>query len=289
MWVAAMAIVVGVCGVLWADAQGDLDSAKRDYSSARSKYDDVKDKVDKYIEQSRALRSFDSDKLNSLIEQLCRQDTEPNDSEVDAIVRDLVDRAVDNVKRSYDDTSRSAYDRIGDVEHLMNDAKAVRDRAKDLKSQDAIKDDASRLYDDAVRLVEDTDKLMEKVQSDFHSLDNVKEGTMKGANNPRIRAKMDYGKEMHIRKQGDYHCDEKEVVLSSGRPDCILFVEDDCQVVEFKPDTYSSSDAESQARRYIDDVVSKFKSDDRAKKCKKDSSGNPIFRPVGVTYTACRP
>ena len=73
--------------------------------------------------------------------------------------------------------------------------------------------------------------MMEKTQSDSRSLDNVKQGTMNGANNPRIRAKMDYGKEMHVRKQSDYRCDEKEVVLSSGRPDCILFTENDCQVI----------------------------------------------------------
>jgi hypothetical protein len=202
-------------------------------------------------------------------------------------VRDLVDKAVDTVKRNYEDTSRAAYDRIGDVEHLLDQAKAVRDRAKDLRSQDAIKDDASRLYDDAHRLVDDSDKLMEKTQSDFKSLDNVKQGTMNGANNPTIRAKMEYGKQKHKDLQSSYSCDEREVVLSSGRPDCLKFVQDDCQIIEFKPDTYSTSAAESQARQYLDDVRRKFKDDDRAKKCKQ-VDGYPFFRTVGVTYTACR-
>lgn len=175
-WTAVL--VLGLCGVLWADAQGDLDSAKRDFSSAKSKFDDVKYKVDKYLEQSRNLRSFDAEKLNALIDQLCRLDTEPDDREVDGIVRDLVDKSVDTVRRNYDDTTRTASDRIGDVEHLQDQVKAVRERAKDLKSQDAIKDDASRLFDDAQRLVEETDKLMEKTQSDVKSLGNVKQGTM---------------------------------------------------------------------------------------------------------------
>jgi hypothetical protein len=284
-WTAA--IVIGLSGVLWADAQGDLDSAKRDFGSAKSKFDDTKYKVDKYLEQSRGLRSFDSEKLNALVDQLCRLDIEPDDREVDAIVRDLVDKAVDTVKRNYEDTSRAAYDRIGDVEHLLDQAKAVRDRAKDLRSQDAIKDDASRLYDDAHRLVDDSDKLMEKTQSDFKSLDNVKQGTMNGANNPTIRAKMEYGKQKHKDLQSSYSCDEREVVLSSGRPDCLKFVQDDCQIIEFKPDTYSTSAAESQARQYLDDVRRKFKDDDRAKKCKQ-VDGYPFFRTVGVTYTACR-
>jgi hypothetical protein len=288
-WLVAIGLVVGLCGVLWADPKSDLESAKRDYESVKSKHDDQKSRVDAYLEQSRALRSFDETKLTQLIEMLCKQDTKPNDREVDEIVKGLVSTAIDNVRRNYDDTIRTAYDRIGGIERILDQAKSVRNRAKDLKSQAEVKDDASRLYDDAERLVDDVDKLMEKTQSDLKSLDNVKQGTMNGSNNPRIRAKMDYGKEMHIRKQSDFRCDEKEVVLSSGRPDCVLFTENDCQVVEFKPDSLSSSDAERQARRYLDDVVKRFKDDDRAKKCKKDSSGYPIFRPVGDTYSACRP
>lgn len=286
--VAAFSMLAGLCGVLWADTQGDLDSAKRDYESAKSKTDEVKDKVDKYLEQSRGLRSFDGDKLKELVNQLCRLDIEPNDSEVDRVVKDLIDKSVDTVRRNYDDTSRAGYDMIGQLEKLLDQVKAVRNRAKELSSQDAIKDGASRLIDDAQKLIETADRLMEKTQTDFKSLDNVKQGTMYGANNPRIRAKMEYGKEMHLQLQSSRSCDEREVVLSSGRPDCIKFVENDCQVIEFKPDTYSSNDAESQARRYIDDVSHKYKDDDRAKKCKRDQDGYPIFRPIGETYTACR-
>ena len=218
---------------------------------------------------------------------LCKQDAEPNDRDVDDVVKNLVSTAVDNVKRNYDDTLRTAMDRVGGIERILDQAKAVRNRVKDLKSQDAVKDDASRLLDDAQRLVDDTDKLMEKVQSDLKSLENVKQGTMNGANNPTIRTKMEYGKEKHKDLQGSYSCDEREVVLSSGRPDCVKFTQDDCQIIEFKPDTYSTGQAESQARQYLDDVRRKFKDDDRAKKCKQ-VDGFPFFRTVGVTYPACR-
>jgi hypothetical protein len=280
-------VVIASSSVLWADAKSDLDSAKRDYESVKSKHEDQKSRVDAYLEQSRGLRSFDSTRLSSLIEMLCKQDTEPNDREVDDLVKGLISTAVDNVRRNYDETMRVAYDRIGGIERILDQAKGVRDRAKDLKSKDEVKDDASKLLDDALRLVENTDKLMEKVQSDFKSLDNVKQGTMNGANNPTIRAKMDYGKEKHKDLQSSYSCDEREVVLSSGRPDCVKFTQDDCQIIEFKPDTYSSGQAESQARQYLDDVRRKFKDDDRAKKCKQ-VDGSPFFRTVGVTYSACR-
>jgi hypothetical protein len=285
-WI-AIVVVIGLCGVLWADAKSDLDSAKRDYESVKSKYDDQKSRVDAYLEQSRGLRSFDKDKLGSLIEMLCKQDAEPNDREVEEIVRNLVSTAVENVKRNYDETLRTAMDRVGGIERILDQAKAVRNRAKDLTSQADVKDDAAKLLDVAQRLVEDTDKLMEKTQSDLRSLDNVKQGTMNGANNPTIRAKMDYGKEKHKDLQGSHSCDEREVVLSSGRPDCVKFTQDDCQIIEFKPDTYSTGQAESQARQYLDDVRRKFKDDDRAKKCKQ-VDGFPVFRTVGITYSACR-
>jgi hypothetical protein len=133
-------------------------------------------------------------------------------------------------------------------------------------------------------------KLFERINADLKSLTNVKEGAMNGANNPLIRARMDYGKEMHKNLQSSYSCDvgkDGEVTLSSGRPDCIKFDQDDCKVIEFKPDTYRESDARDQAEKYLNDVRAKYKSDDRAKKCTWNSDG-PIFSPVGKLYTACR-
>lgn len=189
-----LGLVVGLGRVLWADAQSDLDSAKRDYESLKSKTDELKDKVEKYLEQSRNLRSMDKDQLDTLVERLCRLDIEPDDREVESIAKDLTDRVVDNVRRKYDDAIRAGSDLVGQIERHLDSVKAVRNRAKGLRSQDAIKDGASRLTDDAEKLVEAVDRLMEKVQSDFKTLDRVKEGVMNGANNPVIRAKLEYGK-----------------------------------------------------------------------------------------------
>lgn len=133
-----------------------------------------------------------------------------------------------------------------------------------------------------------TDRVFNKVTADYQTLTNLKEGVMNGSSNPRIRAAMEYGKEKHIYNQRI--CEEKEVSLSSGRPDCISFQRDSCVVWEFKPDTYSESEAKSQAERYLRDVQDKFKDDPRAlENCKKDSDGKPIFEARGVTYPACRP
>ena len=111
---------------------------------------------------------------------------------------------------------------------------------------------------------------------------------MKGTNNPILRAKLEYGKQKHAELQGSYSCDEREVTLSSGRPDCILFRDNNCQVIEFKPDSWDESKAADQARAYLDDVRERFKDDDRAKRCKQ-TDGGAEYTAVGITYPHCGP
>ena len=280
MFVLGVLAVAGLVGMRHVDARDDLSRVKSDYDAVKSHYDNAKSKLEQYLDESVKLRAMDKDQLNDLITQICRLDEKRDDDEANRLAKDLTDKVVDKVKREYDHT-------IDDVGHLESEAKSVRDRAHDLESQDEVKSDAERLRQDIEKTQDEITKLFERINSDRSTLDRVKEGVMNGANNPTIRARMEYGKEMHKKMQSDFSCDEKETVLSSGRPDCIKFESDDCKVLEFKPDTYSESEAEAQATKYLNDVRDKFKSDDRAKKCKWTSEG-PLFRPVGKVYSACR-
>ncbi len=283
----AVVLLAGLAGTLRADVRDDLSRAKSDYDAVKSHYDNEKSKLEQYLDESVKLRAMDKDQLNELIAQICRLDEKRDDDEADRLAKDLKDKIVDKVKHEYDhtvDDGSRVFDELG---RLESEAKSVRERAHDLESKDEIKSDAERLRQGIESTQEAIAKLFERINSDRQTLDRVKEGTMNGANNPTIRARMEYGKEMHKRKQSDFSCDEKETVLSSGRPDCIKFDSEDCKVIEFKPDTYSESDAESQAKKYLNDVRDKFKGDDRSKKCKWNSDG-PIFRPVGNLYPACR-
>ena len=111
---------------------------------------------------------------------------------------------------------------------------------------------------------------------------------MNGANNPKIRAAMEYGKRKHVEMQSS--CHEKEVSLSSGRPDCVMFSKDDCKAIEFKPSSIGVDEAVTQARRYLADVSRYYKDDKRAvENCRTDSSGLPLFTAEGKTYPACTP
>jgi hypothetical protein len=87
-WVSGLSVllVVVLGRVLLADARDDLSRAKSDFESLRSRIDDVKDKVEHYLDESVKLRQMDKDQLAELINQICRQDVERDDDEADRIV-----------------------------------------------------------------------------------------------------------------------------------------------------------------------------------------------------------
>lgn len=282
-------VMAALAGLLHADGRDDLSRAKDDYDSLRSRLDSTKSHVDSYLDESVKLRQMDKDQLDQLITAICKLDIEREGDEPEKIAEDLRDKVIDTVRAEYDrtvDAGSHVWDELGALE---SDAKSLRDRVHELESNDDVKGDAEPLREQVDQLIEQIEKLMEKVTSDRSTLDRVKDGVMAGSNNPKIRARMEYGKQMHKKMQDDFECDEREVVLSSGRPDCIKFDQDECKVIEFKPDTLSEDEAAQQAAGYLEDVRDKFKDDERAKRCKQTSEGRPIFEAVGKLYTACRP
>jgi hypothetical protein len=72
--------IVGLVGVLYADAKDDLSRAKSDDDSLKSKTDELEDRTERYLETSRNLRSMDKDQLGTLVEKLCKLDIEPDEA-----------------------------------------------------------------------------------------------------------------------------------------------------------------------------------------------------------------
>ena len=270
-----------------ADARDDLSRVKSDYDSVRSHDDNAKSKLDSYLDESVKLRAMDKDQLNDLVTQICKLDIERDDDEAERLAKDLRDKVVERVKREYERTVDDGSHVLDDLGRLEGEAKSARERAKELEGKDETKAEAEQLRQEIEKTQAAIAKLFERLNSDRSTLDRVKEGVMNGSNNPTIRARMDYGKQKHKDMQSSFGCDEKESVLSSGRPDCIKFEQGDCKVIEFKPDTYSESDARAQAARYISDVRDRFKDDERAKRCKQENG--PVFRAAAELYSACKP
>jgi hypothetical protein len=271
-----------------ASPSDDLARLDSDYESLKHEFDDLGSKVDDYIAGSRKLREFDNDEITKLIIHICNLDVKRDDDEEDRIVKSLTDKAQSDVAREYDTTASTGKDWQYKVAQLQDKLKSTAYYVEPYKDMDETRSDASSLYDQINSTRDRAARMYDQIDADLNSLENVKNGTMNGSNNPRIRAAMDWGKAKHVYNQRI--CDKKEITLSSGRPDCITFNRDECTVWEFKPSSVGESAARSQAERYLSDVARYFRDDPRAQEnCKKDSDGNPIFEARGQTYPACTP
>jgi hypothetical protein len=297
MWkkaVTAFVLVLAAGSTAAREAGNDIANVIRDLSNLEGSLQNLAARHEAHIRESRDLRGFDEEQLRILIEKLCGLDRLREGDEAYGIAKRLEEDAKSRVQPRYRNLSGAAEQLLRDADYLYDQFEAVADKVDDLDDSpdSGVKAKAIALIPRVQKGLDLTKKMMAEVTADMNSLANVNTGTRLGMNDATVRAKVEYGKAMHIQLQQRWQCRERdhgEMTLSSGRPDCVLFIEDACQVVEFKPDTYSISDAASQAARYIPDVQNKFKGTPEAAKCSKDSSGMPVFRAVGNLYSACRP
>ncbi|MEQ8936226.1 MAG: hypothetical protein RIE56_10595, partial [Amphiplicatus sp.] len=290
-------MIVIVCGAMFigaipatADDSSDLSSLRNDRDRLSRQYDELAGKVSGFLSLSRELRSKDDEEMKMLIDGICRQDIEVSDDDADDIANSLVFDAVSEVSQSFGVMERDGDNLLDKLETLMNDLKSTRDRYGSLRNSSEVGSDASSALDAISRLIDDSSRRYDELQSDYKTLSNLKEGVMKGTNNPKIRAALEYGKQQHKDMQWRLGCDHSEVSVSGGRADCVKFDSSyGCVVIEIKPSTYDESKAMDQARRYIDGLKTMFKDDSKAQQyCKKDSSGNWEFTARVESYTACR-
>jgi hypothetical protein len=243
--------------------------------------------VENFLAGSRKLREMDRDEITRLIIQICNLDIERDNDEEERIANSLIEKVQSNVRSEYSTLESSGKDWQYKVSQFQDKLNRTAYNAEPYTKIDEVKSDASKLLDQ-IKIQKDlAGRLWDKIDTDYKTLTNIKEGTMRGANNPRLRAAMDWGKAKHQYNQRI--CEVKELTLPSGRPDCVSFQKDACVVWEFKPSSVGESAAKAQAERYISDVRDYFKNRPEAENCKKDQNGLPIFEARGVTYEACAP
>ena len=268
----------------------DIDSLTSNYNSLKRDIDDMFKDANEFLEDSRDVRSLDKAELEKLITAICGLDVERNDDEADRLAKSLVEKASTTAEGSWKDVTDEGHEAYDEADDVIEDLEDLVDDINSVSETDANKSARSSLMDQVKRSLDDVKRIQAKLNEDFRALENVKDGVMKGSNNPTIRARMEYGKRMHTEMQSRFYCDAKEIVLSDGsRPDCVLFVKDACRIYEFKPDT-NSSGAQREAEEYIEGVQKYYKDrpDPKALElCKQDSNGLLEFRPIGETYYAC--
>ena len=105
----------------------------------------------------------------------------------------LTGNVVERVSSSYNDAFRAGERLDKALEKVQKDIDELIKNIKPLTSIDEIKSAASSLLSDATALQENANRLQAKFSDDYKSLTNVRDGAMKGANNPKIRAAMGLG------------------------------------------------------------------------------------------------
>ena len=219
------------------------------------------DRTNQFFDSSRRLRELDKTELEELIGRICESDLEPNEDVERRLAEGLRDNAVERVSSSYLDAFQAGERVVKALEQLQKDIDVLVKNIIPLTSIDQVKSDASSLLGDATALQENAKRLQDKLFDDYKALTNVRDGTMKGANNPKIRAAMKYG----VDKHNDMTCPDpflKEVEILSGlRADCVSFAKDNCAVYEFKPDKNfdETSAAEWARKKYLQGITELYR------------------------------
>ncbi|HET6984435.1 MAG TPA: hypothetical protein VFI53_19985 [Myxococcaceae bacterium] len=290
-WRSALALSMGLCVLSMPALAGPGDDLARlygDFDGLQREYGQLSSGVESFLAGSRELREMDRDEITRLIIQICNLDIARNNDAEEQIATSLTKDVQSKVRSKYETLEATGKEWQYKVSQLQEKLKTTAYYTEPYTKMDEVKSDASKLMDQIKTQRELAGRLWDKIDADYKTLTNIQNGSMLGANNPKIRAAMDWGKAKHEYNQRI--CEEKEVVLPSGRrPDCISFQKDACVVWEFKPSTVGESKAKEQAESYIPEVKQYFKNNSKADNCKKDSNGLPEFEAKGVTYQACTP
>lgn len=238
-WTKARAAAHAACDELaTGERHRDVVRALADLSRTRSDAETELLRVQadqrRWLEGLRALREWYQRDTRAVRELFCQLPESPGDSaEGDAYAAQLgqiADRMRDRIAPQWRQLGEEAVRMVAVAEKL-------------LREED---DDARR----------GAGKLREEVQRVMASLQALLDGELKGANDPEVRARIEYGKNEHKRIQNDSSkCTASELTFGSVRIDCVRVDGSTCYVVEIKPNNSAArSKGETQIRNGIDAI-----------------------------------
>jgi len=286
---------VALCTPVWADQASELEDLVEAGSEFNGDQRLLDREVQEYLEGSRRLRAQSEQDIARLVTAICATDLEPEENYGTDIALQIAAEASSRIRDVYGPLEDDAEELLDDIEDFLNEMKSTRDRFRALADNPEVGAKAKTVLDDIASKIDASTKRYDEVQKDLKAAANVADGVMQGANNPKIRAAMDYGRAKHKDMQSSLSCDDKEVVLPSGkRADCVKFDVNSCMVIEIKPDSSDMNRADDQVRGYAEELKrfyagSGSKSAMANERCEKDSNGDMLFKKRIETYSACKP
>lgn len=124
-------------------------------------------------------------------------------------------------------------------------------------------------------------------------------GLLAGSNNPKLRTRLEIGKQKHESKQSELRCTAAEFRVSSGRVDCLRVNSRSsgpavCEIIEIKPNNDKAVNAGwDQVKRYKDNILAVVRSGDFSgdnavlKPCVDETSKEIMLEMNVVTYDFC--
>jgi len=208
----------------------------------------------KWYEELAELRLWFKTDTAAMRAAFCEADESPGDVEWEAyrgVIDTIADRMRDRIKPRWDE---------------------LRARANGLVSRLIILENSG---DDEAK--ESAEKLKQQLQQTVVSVETFLAGEALGATNPRIRARMELGKNEHKRIQADSgKCNASELTFGSTRVDCVRVDGNTCYVVEIKP---NNDAAKKKGRGQIADGIKAINSALSGMKNKVDlTDGLEVFR-----------
>lgn len=216
-----------------------LRELETSYRAGRSDLDVLVTKFNAFTAEASELRRWDDEDTETLRNLFCNAEESPGDDDAGA---------------AYESESKAVADRL--VSRVQSRWTQLNSEASDMTALAtkliAIKDEDAQTKASTIRA---------NVGTTISGLRSLNDARVRGSNNPKIRAKIEYGKSQHASLQGSSsNCDVSEVSLPSGRRiDCVKVNSGTCWIYEIKPrNAGATSRARDQLAKYKSEVNGEF-------------------------------
>jgi hypothetical protein len=223
----------------------DIERAVSDlraYSGeTKSTVTQLKKDYNAWLREVRQLRSFAMNDRDEIRTAICTA----GEYEVDRRVKEVADRWAGQISSSYG-TMLGLADRL-----------------------------RSRAQSDKLKKYKGSKWVLEGLLKNIETMEKMKNYELQGANNPKIRTKLEWGNKRHADLQSGLGCAFKEVGIeycsnairpgSGCRADCLVISGSTCRVVEIKPDSSGGkSEGPAQVDAYMKGFIEWYKRDKTA-------------------------
>jgi hypothetical protein len=220
------------------DVEKALETLRSYTGDTKNTVTQLKKDYNAWLREVRQLREFATKDRDELRAAICSS----GEYEVERRVKEVADRWASQISSSYGTM-------LGQADRLKSRAQA--DKLKKYKGPRAV---------------------LEGLEKNIATMEKMKNYELQGANNPKIRAKLEWGNKRHADLQSSIGCAFKEVNIdycsnairpgSGCRADCLVISGSTCRVVEIKPDSSGGkSEGPSQVEAYMKGFIEWYKRD----------------------------